>query len=65
MLRALVRETRLDSSSFVAPVFVREGVGKVEPVDAMPGVNRYSVDKVPNYLGRLTESGVNSVLLFG
>ena len=50
MLRALVRETRLDSSSFVAPVFVREGVGKVEPIDAMPGVNRYSVDKLPNYL---------------
>ena len=65
MLRALVRETRLDSSSFVAPVFVREGVGKVEPIDAMPGVNRYSVDRLPNYVGRLTGSGVNSVLLFG
>ena len=64
-LRALFRETRLDSSSFVAPVFVREGVGKVEPIDAMPGVNRYSVDRLPNYVGRLTESGVNSVLLFG
>ncbi len=64
-LRALVRETRLDSSNFVAPVFVREGVGRVEPIEAMPGINRYSVDRLPNYVGRLTESGVNSFLLFG
>ncbi len=37
----------------------------MEPIDAMPGVNRYSVDRLPNYVGRLTESGVNSVLFFG
>ncbi len=37
----------------------------MEPIEAMPGVNRYSVDKLPNYVGRLTESGVNSVLFFG
>lgn len=64
-LRALVRETKLDVSKFVAPVFVKEGTKIVEPIHSMPGVNRYSVDMLANYIGRVSNSGVNSFLLFG
>lgn len=64
-LRALVRETSLDPSKFVAPIFVIEGSGIVEPIESMPGVNRYAVDKLPDYVARLQDVGVNSVLLFG
>ncbi|HXI45287.1 MAG TPA: hypothetical protein VNH13_03215, partial [Candidatus Acidoferrales bacterium] len=44
-LRALVRETRLDPSMFVAPIFVRPGVGIREPIGSMPGVARVSPDE--------------------
>jgi len=64
-IRALVRETSIHPSNLVAPIFVRDGIGIVEPVEAMPGVNRYSVDRLPEYLERLSESGVASVILFG
>ncbi len=64
-IRALVRETKLDVSKFVAPVFVRDGTKIVEPIDSMPGVNRYTVDRLPNYVGRLGDLGINSILFFG
>ena len=64
-IRALVRETSLSPSKFVAPVFVIEGSGIVEPIESMPGVNRYAVDKLANYVAKLRGAGVNSVLLFG
>ncbi len=64
-IRRLVRETELDISRFVAPIFVREGAKIVEPINSMPGVNRYSVDRLPNLVGRLKELGIDSILLFG
>ncbi len=64
-IRQLVRETRLDPSSFVAPIFVRYGRDLVEPVGAMPGVNRYSIDQLGSYVTRLSDAGIGAVLLFG
>jgi porphobilinogen synthase len=64
-VRALVRETRIHPSSLVEPIFVRDGTGVVEPIEPMPGINRYSVDTVSDYVARLSAAGVNCVLLFG
>jgi porphobilinogen synthase len=64
-VRALVRESRVHPSSLVAPIFVKEGAGIVEPIDAMPGVNRYSVDRLSDRVASLAASDVRSVLLFG
>jgi len=64
-IREMLKESRVHASNLMAPVFVRHGERVVEPVEAMPGVNRYSVDTVSDYVGRLTEEGVRSVLLFG
>ncbi len=64
-VRQLVKETRLDPSCLVAPVFVTHGNKVVEPVSAMPGVNRYSVDQLGSYVARLSETGISTVLLFG
>jgi porphobilinogen synthase len=64
-IREIFTENRLHVSSLVAPVFVKDGEHVVEPVEAMPGINRYSVDKVSNYVGKLTDEGIKSVLLFG
>ena len=61
----MLRETRLHPAELVAPIFVLDGKGKVERVEEMPGVNRYSVDRLGAYVGRLTRAGIGSVLLFG
>jgi porphobilinogen synthase len=64
-LRALVRETRLDPSMLIAPLFVRPGRGIREPVPSMPGVMRLSVDEAVSEAERLASLGVGGVLLFG
>ena len=43
-LRKMVRETRMDASSLIYPIFVKEGSGIVEEIPTMPGQYRYSVD---------------------
>lgn len=64
-LRTIVRETRLHPASFVLPLFVVPGTGKAEEVSSMPGVRRWSVDRVSEEAGRAFEAGVRSVILFG
>ena len=64
-LRRLVRETRLDPSMLVAPVFVRPGHDVREEIGSMPGQHRLSVDRLPELAERLLEAGIGSVLLFG
>ena len=64
-LRKMVRETRMDKSSLIYPLFVQEGVGKEEEIPSMPGQFRYSLDRLPYELERLSKAGVGSVMLFG
>lgn len=64
-LRKMVRETRMDKSSLIYPLFVKEGVGIEEEIPSMPGQYRYSIDRLPYELERLTKAGVGSVMLFG
>ena len=64
-LRCMVRETRVDKSSLIYPLFVREGKGIREEISAMPGQYRYSLDTLPEKLNRLADAGVGSVMLFG
>jgi porphobilinogen synthase len=64
-MRRLVNETDLQASRLIAPIFVRYGERVVEPVEAMPGVNRYSVDQLAGYVSRLQNAGIRTVLLFG
>lgn len=64
-IRRSLAETRLHPDELVAPLFVLDGKGKVEPVSEMPGVSRYSSDRLSAHVGRLVKAGVRSVLLFG
>lgn len=65
VLRKMVRETRMDKSSLIYPLFVREGQGIREEIPSMPGQYRYTLDQLPYCLEELTKAGVGSVLLFG
>ncbi len=65
VLRKMVRETRMDKSSLVYPMFVTEGNNIKEEISSMPGQYRYSVDRMEEKLAELMDAGVPSVMLFG
>jgi porphobilinogen synthase len=64
-MRALVRETQINRDGLVQPLFVVAGTGIVQPIGSMPGVYRYSVDRVVAECRELDAAGVRSVILFG
>lgn len=64
-IRRMARETRMDKSSLIYPMFVREGKGIVEEIPSMPGQYRYSLDTLPAALEEVAKAGVSSVMLFG
>ena len=64
-LRKMVRETRMDKSSLIYPLFVMEGTNIQEEIPSMEGQFRYSIDRLPYKLEQLAKAGVDSVMLFG
>ena len=64
-IRGLMRETRLCAKDFLYPVFVIEGENIKNPVESMPGVFQYSIDRLDEILKPAEESGISGVLLFG
>ena len=64
-IRKMVRETRMDKSSLIYPMFVQEGTGREDEIPSMPGQFRYTLDRLPYELERLAKAGVGSVMLFG
>ena len=64
-MRKMVRETRVDKSSLIYPIFAMDGTGIKEEIPSMPGQYRYSVDQLPYALEEAAGCGVNNILLFG
>ena len=64
-MRKMVRETRIDKSSLIYPIFAMDGTGIKEEIPSMPGQYRYSVDQLPYALEEAAELGVNNILMFG
>ncbi len=64
-MRSLVRENHLRADELIYPIFVMEGQNLCSPVESMPGICQYSIDRLPEELDRVVEGGILSVLLFG
>ncbi|OLC52345.1 MAG: delta-aminolevulinic acid dehydratase [Chloroflexi bacterium 13_1_40CM_4_68_4] len=64
-LRRLVRETRLDASSFVLPVFVDARITRPEPIASLAGHSRWPASRVSEIADRAAEAGIGGLLLFG
>src|SRR5580698_10590913 len=62
--RRLMRETRLSVDSLIYPVFVVEGRNQRQPVDSMPGVERYSVDQLLREAESLLRLRIPAIALF-
>ena len=63
-IRNLVSENNITANDLVLPIFIREGKGKIEKIKSMPGVNRYTVDKLPSILKQVKKYKIPMVALF-
>ncbi len=63
-MRHLVRETRLELSDLIAPLFVKEWAGPCEEVGSMPGVCRLTPDEAMRTCEKLLRAGIRGVALF-
>ena len=63
-IRRLVSENDLSINDLILPIFVRDGKNKVEAIKSMPGVNRYSVDKLNLIMKKVKKYKIPMVALF-
>lgn len=64
-IRNLVRETSVNTSSLIYPIFIQEGKNIKEEIPSMEGQYRYSLDQLPFRLEELAIKGVQNIMLFG
>lgn len=64
-LRSMVRETRISKSDLIYPMFVVEGENIKNPVESMPNVYQYSLDRIDEILNEVEKSGISGILIFG
>ncbi len=64
-IRNLVRETSVNTSSLIYPIFIQEGKNIKEEIPSMEGQYRYSLDQLPFRLEELSIKGVQNIMLFG
>jgi porphobilinogen synthase len=64
-LRDMVRETELSPRHLIQPLFVVSGENVREPVESMPGIERFSINEVVAEASELRAVGVEAVILFG
>jgi porphobilinogen synthase len=62
--RALVAETSLAPSDLIWPLFVAQGEGVEEPIATLPGVSRWSVDRVAERAREARALGIPLIALF-
>lgn len=64
-LRALVRETRVETGDLIYPLFVIEGSQIKQEISSMPGIYRYSNDLLQGEAEDIARLGISTVILFG
>ncbi len=64
-LRDSLAETWVRPTDFIAPFFVVPGQGIEQPIEALPGISRWSVDLFVRQLERALKLGVGSAVIFG
>ena len=63
-IRDLVSESNISHNDLIMPIFLREGTGKIESIKSMPGINRYSIDRLPLILNQIKKYKIPMVALF-
>src|SRR5437763_1779210 len=63
-MRAMLAEHRLHPSDFIWPLFICEGRDREEPIVALPGVSRWSVDRIGAKAKEAAALGIPCIALF-
>ncbi|HEV8052241.1 MAG TPA: porphobilinogen synthase, partial [Parachlamydiaceae bacterium] len=63
-IRALLQETRLHPTDFVSPLFILDGSKQKQEISSMPGVYRYSIDRLLQEVEESLKLGIQAVDLF-
>jgi porphobilinogen synthase len=63
-MRDMLAENRLSPSDFIWPLFVCAGEGCEEPVHSLPGVSRWSVDRLADRAREAARLGIPCIALF-
>jgi len=64
-IRRLVRENKLTTDDLIFPLFIEEGENIESEIKSMPGIKRFSLDKISTELDEVTSLNIPAVLLFG
>ena len=62
--RRLVSESNLSTNDLIWPIFIKEGKNIKEPIKSMPGVFRYTLDKVEKLVERAINNKIPMIALF-
>ena len=62
--RRLVSENNLSTNDLIWPIFIREGKNIKEPIKTMPGVYRYTLDKIENLVEKAISKRIPMIALF-
>ena len=65
LMRDAVAETQIKVKGLIYPIFVQWGSGLREEVPSMPGVYRYSIDRLPEIVDSVLKAGIGGVMVFG
>ena len=65
VIRNLVKDVYIAKEDLIYPIFIEEGENIKNEIPSMPGIFRYSIDRLSEELDELVKLGINSILLFG
>ncbi len=63
-IRRLVSENSLSVNDLILPIFITDGKNKIEKIKSMPGINKYSLNKLTNILDKAEQFKIPMVALF-
>ena len=62
--RRLIQENNLSSSDLIYPIFLIEGKNTKSPVKSMPGIYKYTIDKLGSVINNAINNKIPMVALF-
>ncbi|MDU5912985.1 MAG: porphobilinogen synthase [Anaerococcus vaginalis] len=65
ILREMTKETSLEISDFIYPLFVVEGENIKKEIPSMPDCYHFSIDKLEDEINEIVDLGIRAVILFG
>ncbi|RYY16419.1 MAG: porphobilinogen synthase, partial [Cytophagaceae bacterium] len=64
VIRDMIQETRLTAHDFIYPLFVTEGQNLAVEIKSMPGIHRFSPDRIIDEVGKCVELGIKAFAPF-